>query len=160
MKKILIISLVLNVVLICGFSAYATIYYEASQINYKNTRLDLALDDLYATSEKEIEFVGTYQGSTWAQRYQPASVTINNLEAGEYMAVGFRTFSEGGYNQNHLYFFYDISEITNATYEYIGDNKTVFKLMVPEINDVSITFPKAFDSGTNVGGYAYVWLFK
>ena len=53
MKKY-IIGFILGAIIFSTISVYATIYYEASQINYKNTTLDHAIDDLYTTQNTTI----------------------------------------------------------------------------------------------------------
>ena len=53
MKKY-IIGFILGAIIFSGLSVYATIYYEASQITYKSTTLDHAIDDLYNTQNTTI----------------------------------------------------------------------------------------------------------
>ena len=48
-KNKYVLILVIGILVTNVLSIYATIYYEASQITYKNTTLDHAIDDLYTT---------------------------------------------------------------------------------------------------------------
>ena len=49
-----IIGFILGGIIFSCISVYATIYYEASQINYKSTTLDHAIDELYTTQNTTI----------------------------------------------------------------------------------------------------------
>ena len=53
MKKNILIFLLGGLFFSC-ISVYATIYYDASQINYKTTTLDHAIDDLYSTQNTTV----------------------------------------------------------------------------------------------------------
>ena len=53
MKKNILIFLLGGLFFSC-ISVYATIYYDASQINYKTTTLDHAIDDLYTTQNTTV----------------------------------------------------------------------------------------------------------
>ena len=53
MKKNILFFILGGIFFSC-ISVYATIYYDASQINYKNTTLDHAIDDLYTTQNTTV----------------------------------------------------------------------------------------------------------
>ena len=48
------LGFIIGAIIFSFISIHATIYYEASQINYKNTTLDHAIDDLYTTQNNTL----------------------------------------------------------------------------------------------------------
>ena len=120
-------------------------------------RLKAAYDQLL---ERKIEFVGMYKSSTYVSRTSSSSITIPDVEPGEYIIVGFKTFSEGAENETHLHTNDPITSITNATFTSTGDNKTVYRMTVTEKSNVVVTFPASHSNERGNGGYSYVWLFK
>ena len=94
-KMIFIIGVIIGGIFFSCITAYATIYYEASQINYKGTTLDHAIDDLYATQntrvsslENQIANMSLNFGTTSYEQYMGNAGTYTktmNLSKGKYI---------------------------------------------------------------------------
>ena len=83
MKKY-IIGLLSGIVIASVVNVYATIYYEASQINYKNTTLDHAIDDLYTTQNTTVSILNS--------TISTQNGTISNLQTSlnDYKSISLR----------------------------------------------------------------------
>ena len=94
MKKNILIFILGGIFFSC-ISVYATFSYSASQINYKTTTLDLALDELYTTQNTTINNLNNRTISTGAPYTSESlgdlttsrSTTINNLPVGKFMVL-------------------------------------------------------------------------
>ena len=81
MKKIkCVLVFVISILLTNAFSIYATVYYEASQINYKNTTLDHAIDDLYTTQNTTVSNLESTVDSLNSRNFKMGGVYTKSLE--------------------------------------------------------------------------------
>ena len=87
-----VIGFIVGVILAVSVGVYATIYYDASQINYKNTTLDHAIDDLYTEANKSVvdKLNLTSSKTKYAIDYGDKTTrTVSfNLDAGSYLVFG------------------------------------------------------------------------
>ena len=129
MKKY-IFGLLSGIVIASVLNVYATIYYDASQINYKNTTLDHAIDDLYDRADRDISFGNVSIASSGGEKLATGVRTATlNINKGKYLvsittALGASVTSEylryGSYSSQDLDGYGDLTCNNNCSIVSIG----------------------------------------
>ena len=82
MKKYFI-GFIIGCILCTSIGVFATLTYEASQINYKGTTLDHAIDDLY--DKIDVELGNVYSEENYGSERPATSTASKELPAGNYI---------------------------------------------------------------------------
>ena len=161
MKNIkFILGFILGGIVCTSIGVFATIYYEASQINYKNTTLDHAIDELYTTqnttlSSKDAQ-ITNLEGQITTLNNKLKSIQIP-LRAGSTSKTYYGQADLGATGWTYIKNTYSYFKVSNLTKSNNGNNCKIigYSLSLNNWVDISENTEYSLSPYSNIGLKVY-----